>query len=186
MRQLLLNHFEKYPLMQLQDCVKLLYQCHFGCGHFLTDPAQTLLRLQNEYETCRPIAGPLLEPVGPNYCRLYLSALDTSKLSLETLGSLFTYSSQQPVSSKAVFEADLALLGEMIRRENFLFSNPIGRLFCPITGQKAILPSATVTLTETHTTPLIVSCTKAVGVNWAHFLPLSIKSCGKRAAGLSP
>ena len=88
MRQLLLNHFEKYPLMQLQDCVKLLYQCHFGCGHFLTDPAQTLLRLQNEYETCRPIAGSLLEPVGPNYCRLYLSALDTSKLSLETLGSL--------------------------------------------------------------------------------------------------
>lgn len=89
MRQLLLNHFEKYPLMQLQDCVKLLYQCHFGCGHFLTDPAQTLLRLQNEYETCRPIAGPLLEPVGPNYCRLYLSALDTSKLSLETLGKSF-------------------------------------------------------------------------------------------------
>ena len=174
MRQLLLNHFEKYPLMQLQDCVKLLYQCHFGCGHFLTDPAQTLLRLQNEYETCRPIAGSLLEPVGPNYCRLYLSALDTSKLSLETLGSLVTYSSQQPVSSKAVFEADLAVLGEMI-----------GRLFCPITGQKAILPSATVTLTETHTTPLIVSCTKAVGIT-GPFLPLSIKSCGKRAAGLSP
>ena len=121
MRQLLLNHFEKYPLMQLQDCVKLLYQCHFGCGHFLTDPAQTLLRLQNEYETCRPIAGPLLEPVGPNYCRLYLSALDTSKLSLETLGSLFTYSSQQPVSSKAVFEADLALLGEMIRQREVPF-----------------------------------------------------------------
>ena len=185
MRQLLLNHFEKYPLMQLQDCVKLLYQCHFGCGHFLTDPAQTLLRLQNEYETCRPIAGPLLEPVGPNYCRLYLSALDTSKLSLETLGSLFTYSSQQPVSSKAVFEADLALLGEMIRQRELPFSNPIGRLFCPITGQKAILPSATVTLTETHTTPLIVSCTKAVGIT-GPFLPLSIKSCGKRAAGLSP
>ena len=90
MRQLLLNHFEKYPLMQLQDCVKLLYQCHFGCGHFLTDPAQTLLRLQNEYETCRPIAGSLLEPVGPNYCRLYLSALDTSKLSLAIrLGGFF-------------------------------------------------------------------------------------------------
>lgn len=185
MRQLLLNHFEKYPLMQLQDCVKLLYQCHFGCGHFLTDPAQTLLRLQNEYETCRPIAGPLLEPVGPNYCRLYLSALDTSKLSLETLGKSFYLLLSAAVSSKAVFEADLALLGEMIRQRELPFQQSDWEAFCPITGQKAILPSATVTLTETHTTPLIRVRTKAVGIT-GPFLPLSIKSCGKRAAGLSP
>lgn len=33
----------------------------------------------------------------------------------------FTYSSQQPVSSKAVFEADLALLGEMIRQREVPF-----------------------------------------------------------------
>ena len=25
MRQLLLDHLKKYPLMQLQDCIKLLY-----------------------------------------------------------------------------------------------------------------------------------------------------------------
>lgn len=122
MRQLLLDHLKKYPLMQLQDCIKLLYQSRFGCGHFLPDPAQVMMRLQNEYRDCIFSEGPLFEPLGSDYCRLYLSALDTSKLSLETLGSLFTYSSQQPVSDEKTFEADLAQLGEMIRLRELPFS----------------------------------------------------------------
>lgn len=121
MRQLLLNHFEKYPLMQLQDCVKLLYQCHFGCGHFLTDQ-------HRHYCACKTNTKPVVQSQDRYWNRLdpiiadYICPRwDTSKLSLETLGSLFTYSSQQPVSSKAVFEADLALLGEMIRQREVPF-----------------------------------------------------------------
>ncbi len=58
MRQLLLDHLKKYPLMQLQDCIKLLYQSRFGCGHFLSDPAQVMMRLQNEYRDCIFSEGP--------------------------------------------------------------------------------------------------------------------------------
>lgn len=89
MRQLLLDHLKKYPLMQLQDCIKLLYQSRFGCGHFLPDPAQVMMRLQNEYRDCIFSEGPLFESLGSDYCRLYLSALDTSKLSLENAWKLF-------------------------------------------------------------------------------------------------
>ena len=64
MRQLLLDHLKKYPLMQLQDCIKLLYQSRFGCGHFLSDPAQVMMRLQNEYRDCIFSEGPLFRVAG--------------------------------------------------------------------------------------------------------------------------
>lgn len=67
MRQLLLDHLKKYPLMQLQDCIKLLYQSRFGCGHFLSDPAQVMMRLQNEYRDCIFSEGPLFESLGSDY-----------------------------------------------------------------------------------------------------------------------
>ncbi|MDD3192508.1 MAG: hypothetical protein PHE47_01415 [Oscillospiraceae bacterium] len=116
MRQLLLDNFHAYPLMQPQDCVKLLYQSHFGCGHFVADPPQALARLQTEYRPCPHTDAPLFEPLGGGYCRLNLSALDEADLSLDTLCRLFIYSSGQQVSGRDSFLADLALLDAMVQQ----------------------------------------------------------------------
>ena len=39
------EHLDRYPKMQPQDVVKLLYQGEFGPGHMIKDPAASLKRL---------------------------------------------------------------------------------------------------------------------------------------------
>lgn len=136
MRQLLLDHFKKYPLMQIQDCVKLLFQSRFGCGHFVAEPERTLARLQTEISGC-PFreSAPLFEPLGGGYCRLNLSALKADQLSLETLNQLFVFSSGQKTDGKAAFEKDLDLLGGMIREGTLPFAAADWEAF--LTGYRA-------------------------------------------------
>lgn len=123
MRQLLLDHLKRYPLMQIQDCVKLLFQSRFGCGHFVGEPEKSLKRLQKELEACGfEDTAPLFEPLGGGYCRLHLSALAPDQLSPDTLNRMFVFSSGQAADGKDAFEGDLALLGEMIREGALPFS----------------------------------------------------------------
>ena len=42
MKEILLEHFHRYPQMQLQDAVKLLYQSEFGGGHMITSPEKNV------------------------------------------------------------------------------------------------------------------------------------------------
>ena len=48
MKEILLEHFHRYPQMQLQDAVKLLYQSEFGGGHMITSPEKSLKSLEDE------------------------------------------------------------------------------------------------------------------------------------------
>ena len=41
-QQLIQTHLTKYPLMELTDAVKLLYQNGLGPGHMVTDEAGSL------------------------------------------------------------------------------------------------------------------------------------------------
>ena len=41
-RDILAEHFERYPLMVPQDAVKLIYQRVFGPGHLIRDPEAAL------------------------------------------------------------------------------------------------------------------------------------------------
>lgn len=51
-QQLIQTHLTKYPLMELTDAVKLLYQNGLGPGHMVTDEAGSLKRLCEEWENC--------------------------------------------------------------------------------------------------------------------------------------
>lgn len=123
MRQLLLDHLKRYPMMQIQDCVKLLFQSRFGCGHFVGEPGKSLERLQRELDGCVfQKDAPLFERLGGGYCRLNLSALQPGQLSPDTLNRLFVFSSGQKTDGKDAFAADLNRLGEMIREGALPFS----------------------------------------------------------------
>lgn len=65
--QILANHLNRYPLMQVQDLYKLLHQAALGSGHAVQDEASALKRLEAE------LAGmgegpeePLLDPISPD------------------------------------------------------------------------------------------------------------------------
>ena len=48
MRKILLKNYTKYPEMQVQDAVKLLYQSEFGGGHMISDIGKSLDRILEE------------------------------------------------------------------------------------------------------------------------------------------
>jgi len=77
LRNILLQHFNTYPKMQIQDMVKLIYQNEFACGHFIDNESESLLRLQAEMESIRNRdfgnESPCFEEIGNGLVRIYLN-----------------------------------------------------------------------------------------------------------------
>ena len=51
---ILLTHFERYPRMEAQDAVKLIYQQEFGPEHMIRDAAKALEKLRQEMDGLTP------------------------------------------------------------------------------------------------------------------------------------
>ncbi|MDL2293044.1 hypothetical protein LJC60_00270 [Ruminococcaceae bacterium OttesenSCG-928-D13] len=78
-RRLVRSHLTKYPGMEVDDCLKLLYQGELGGGHLIEDEAAFAARLSEELATpgLFTAAPPVPEPVGEGLCRVHLSALES-------------------------------------------------------------------------------------------------------------
>lgn len=136
MREILLEHWRKYPEMEIQDLVKLVYQSEFGGGHLIQDEDESLRRLKAEYEDRQWAAGRVWdagepqgtegeageprktewgacwdfrEPAGYGMCRIKLAALDLG-LAPETLNQMFVLSAAQVKGSVDGLEKGLELL----------------------------------------------------------------------------
>lgn len=105
MRSILLAHATRYPLMEPNDAVKLIYQNEFGGGHLIRDEKKCLEFLHNEYRSVPQSAdSSLLEDIGNNFFRVNLAALDASGITVEELGSAFIRSSQHRGSMGSFLE----------------------------------------------------------------------------------
>lgn len=113
-QNILKTHFERYPLMQPQDAVKLCYQSEFGGGHMIPSRERALLRLQEEISATEQTGSLVLEDIG-GYCRLYLSAHELGGLRPETVCSLFCYTANHACGTMAGFEEKLGVLSEMTK-----------------------------------------------------------------------
>ena len=49
----ILEHIKRYPEMEIQDVVKIVFQSEFGGGHMIKDPSDSLNRLYREYENIK-------------------------------------------------------------------------------------------------------------------------------------
>ena len=56
MKNIILEHVKKYPLMEIRDIAKLIYQSEFGGGHMIPNPEISLKRIQEEYHSLTPEA----------------------------------------------------------------------------------------------------------------------------------
>lgn len=80
----ILQHYSKYPQMQLQDFVKLLYQANFGCEHIFSD--KMVGYIDSEMQQCQCSSAPLFEQISDEYCRVDLSAYKALGGTSQTLG----------------------------------------------------------------------------------------------------
>lgn len=89
----LAGHIRRYPKLQPQDIVKLVYQSVFCCGHMIADDSSALERLKTEYAAVRHEGAPRIE----NLCECSRFYLDCwlSDRELELLGRVFLSSAKR-------------------------------------------------------------------------------------------
>lgn len=119
--EILLCHRRRYPKMELQDWVKLLYQRTFGPGHLLRDPAAAREFLIREWETVAAGSRCLPENIGGGLVRIHLSGLQRE--SLEVVWQAFSRTASQPRGSREAFLATLTRL-EQLARSGILPDSP--------------------------------------------------------------
>jgi len=107
-------HARRYPLMEIQDLVKLAYQASQGSGHLVASEADALAFLHAESE--QAMADPyeadaiVCEPAGPDFCRVHLRALPAAGLSLGTVARVFFLTAAEPPAGQTALDD---LLGQV-------------------------------------------------------------------------
>jgi len=108
MKAIMCTHLVKYPKMQTQDMVKLLYQSEFAGGHMIADEADSLLRLETECRSLPPVAADgAFEDIGGGLCRLHLGALSALSLTPQTVNRLFVATANKVKGAPARFSGKL-------------------------------------------------------------------------------
>lgn len=91
---LLEEHLKKYPLMQIEDKIKLLMQSIMGPGHLISDRKQVFERLTLEYEKTVDIDYnyDLVEDIGDDFVRIYIKPYFEANKSFDKLVEAFILS----------------------------------------------------------------------------------------------
>lgn len=124
LEQILRSHAKKYPLMEPQDAVKLIYQNVFGGGHLISDLTTCRRKLRQEIAaTPQEPGAPLLEYIGNGMVRVMLNALVGSGYSPEQLGYDFIRSSREHTGRMNGFLLKLDILRKVTASGTFGFSS---------------------------------------------------------------
>ncbi len=107
MLDMLRVHRARYPLMEPQDAVKLIYQRAFGPGHMIASRESALSRLEEEMALVRGDPGAaLFEPIGAGYARMCLASPEFPRPL--TAAGMFYASGRPPRDDR--FQAELDAL----------------------------------------------------------------------------
>ena len=120
LKVILITHANRYPLMQPQDAVKLIYQNEFGGGHLIRDEEACLNYLRREYADLEKDATtPLYENIGNGIVRANLAAVKPEDL--EKLGHDFIASAAKHKGTMDSFLNKLKVLETLTEEGVFAF-----------------------------------------------------------------
>ena len=113
--ELIKFNVERYPLMEINDVIKLLYQRSFGCGHEVNNKAKAKKYLLEEFnETISDESAPLVEEIGNGFIRVNLSRYKAMGLDPELLFEAFYLSSKEKTKGVSDFIESVEAFREMI------------------------------------------------------------------------
>ena len=120
LKQILIAHAKRYPLMQPSDAVKLIYQNEFGGGHLIRDEQACLAFLRWEYDSIAKDPNmPLYEEIGNGIVRIHLAAVKPEDL--EQLGRDFVDSAARHKGAMDSFIHKLDVLRKLTEEGLFTF-----------------------------------------------------------------
>lgn len=125
-KELLMKHHQKYPLMSLDDDYKLMHQVIFGPKHFMLNPhkEKVLNYLEHELnEMDLDDHHQVFEPIGNGFYRVYLNCLSLNVITKDELIDAFYRSMHLDLGEqdKLIKDMDdaLAIVKEMTQDKNF-------------------------------------------------------------------
>ena len=120
LKEILIAHARRYPLMQPCDAVKLIYQNEFGGGHLIRDEQAVLNYLRREYESVeKDSTMPLYEDIGNGIVRVNLAAVKPEDL--DQLGRDFIRSAAEHTGTRERFLQKLDVLRQLTAAGHFRF-----------------------------------------------------------------
>lgn len=123
MQKIQKEHLNRYPKMEIQDMLKLIYQSEFGGGHMIEDKNKSLDWIKKEREFIQqqkwPSCNRASEDIGDNMCRVYLEVLERG-ISAETLNEMFVQSANTKIGTVEGLERKLEQFWEVCEEYGFL------------------------------------------------------------------
>lgn len=123
LEDILLQHFDRYPKMEPQDAVKLVYQQEFGPGHLIRDKKKAFGFLQQELAGVgEPLPGEALyESIGNGLCRLNLRPCKAKGIPAEDIFRLFVETANGIQGDKKKFVAGIHVLQKLAEEDETPF-----------------------------------------------------------------
>ncbi len=113
-KKIIIKNYEKYPELQIQDILKLIYQNEFGCGHLVADPQTSFERLTAEWNSVEGSEDEdLFEPIGNGFSRMNIAAAKSAKMPIELFHKLFIQSATKQTGTVAGFIAKTEIVKEL-------------------------------------------------------------------------
>lgn len=136
LKTLLLRHRDRYPKMEIEDYVKLLYQQTFGPRHLYGQPDMTTIDSYLNEELKKAIyyhQTPMKETIGAGYCRVSLNAVNQGDIQDKQLVRLFFISMQTSppfnADNQQAFKEKLEVLLTLIEKQTILLDYQNSRSF---------------------------------------------------------
>jgi hypothetical protein len=137
--QLLGQHLQRYPGMELADIYKLLHQAAMGPGHALRDPeaARAMLRAEMQSLSEGP-PDPIADPISPDgkLARIHLRPYVAAGRDLNALADAFVRTAQRFTASPEKLAKFCGCLGDLADAQGIPFSRAqVGEYFDAIVAQ---------------------------------------------------
>ena len=137
--QLLGQHQQRYPRMELADLYKLLHQSAMGAGHAITDPEAARAALRSECASLAVAeAEPILDPISPDgqLARVHLRPYLAAGGDVEALAAAFLATPQAHPGSRDKLAKFCACLGDLADAGGIPFPRAqVDAYFGPIIAQ---------------------------------------------------
>ena len=127
------EHLEKYPLMQIEDVLKLYLQGILGPAHLVSDFDKAYKRIKEEYESIKDeeYQYDFIEEISDQYVRIYLKPYYHLVNDFTPLIKAFILSSEEKGDinlfkdeiRKLINNDNKEIIEEYLKRDNYLISH---------------------------------------------------------------
>ena len=112
-RELLIEHYNTYPRLEVSDIFKFIFQSAFGCEHLVSSEERALNYIKEELKRVSVDESPRVDKLDGNYSRVYLSCLN-DEVTPEVMAKYFCLSAKIEPDGKEKLLEKIAVARELI------------------------------------------------------------------------